>query len=283
MCIRDRTKVINNPFQPNLVIAGTYAGYLVVWDIRAKATPVLKSSLTREAHSYPIYALDVVGTENANTVVSISNDGRLCTWQMEMLTVPQRSFEMKCRNKEVCATCMGFPLEESNDFYMGAEDNSLYFSQVVNTAEMPKDNCGVVESFPGHCAPITSISLHPTPIIWNKARDYSHVMLSCSMDWSVKLWNPKVGKTPMATFENAQDYVFDVKWSPMHPSAFASCDAEGFVDLWDISADTENPVVRCRRDNAIVHRLAWSADGKRLATGGANGVINVYNVEDKVC
>jgi dynein intermediate chain len=281
-CQSEVTKIINNPFRPNEVIGGTYAGYIVVWDIRAKSTPVLKSYLTSDSHSYPIYSLEVVGTENANNIVSISNDGRLCTWQMEMFTSPQKSFELKHHGKEVCVICMAFPQDESNDFYVGAEDNSLYFAQVHNMTEITKDNTGTINSLPGHCAPVTSLSLHPTPVTWSKGRDYSHLMLSCSMDWSIKLWNPKVGTLPLTTFESGQDYVFDVKWSPVHPSLFASCDAEGFIDLWDINADLENPIAHKRRDNSIVHKLAWSFDGKRLAAGGANGVVNVYNIEDKV-
>lgn len=37
--------------------------------------------------------------------------------------------------------------------------------------------------------------------------------------------------------------MYDVQWSPMHPSIFASCDGDGFVDVWDINKDIESPVV----------------------------------------
>ena len=47
---------------------------------------------------------------------------------------------------------------------------------------------------------------------------------------------------PLYSFENATDYVFDVKWSPIHPAVFASADAMGKVDIWNINTDTE---VRC--------------------------------------
>lgn len=36
--------------------------------------------------------------------------------------------------------------------------------------------------------------------------------------------------------------MYDVQWSPMHPGVFASCDGDGFVDVWDINKDTESPV-----------------------------------------
>lgn len=29
----------------------------------------------------------------------------------------------------------------------------------------------------------------------------------------------------------------DVKWNPVNPSIFATGDAEGFVDIWDLTKD----------------------------------------------
>lgn len=287
ICQSEVTKAISHPYRPNEVIGGTYAGYVVLWDIRAKRTPMLKSQLTNEAHSFPIYSLAIVGTEKANTIISVANNGRLCVWPMEMFTTPQRAFDLKYNAKEVCATCMGFPQEESNDFYIGAEDNSLYYSQIHSTAEMGKESSGIVEGYQSHYAPITSLSLHPTPSSWAKGHDYSHVMLSASMDWTVKLWNPKVGKSPIASFESAQDYVLDVKWCPTHPAVFATSDAEGYIDIWDLNTDLENPTVRTRREAesreaSAIHKVAWSGDGKRIAAGGASGVVSVYNVDKDV-
>ncbi len=287
ICQSEVTKAISHPYRPNEVIGGTYAGYVVLWDIRAKRTPVLKSQLTNEAHSFPIYSLAIVGTEKANTIISVANNGRLCVWPMEMFTTPQRAFDLKFNAKEVCATSMCFPQEESNDFYIGAEDNSVYYGQIHSTGDMGKESSGIVEGFQSHFAPITSLSLHPAPSNWAKGHDYSHVMLSASMDWTVKLWNPKAAKSPLASFECAQDYVLDVKWCPTHPAVFAASDAEGYIDLWDMNTDLENPVVRTRRENetresSAIHKVAWSSDGKRLAAGGASGVVSVYSVDKDV-
>lgn len=248
VCQSEVTKVLSHPYRPNEVIGGTYAGYVVLWDIRAKRTPVLKSQLTSETHSYPIYSLEMIGTEKANTIISVSNDGHFCSWPMEMFTSPQRFFDLKHNTKEVCVTCMGFPQEESNDFYIGAEDNAIYCGQMHSTSAINKDGNGIIDIFQSHHAPVTSISLHPTPVTWSKGHEYSHIMLSSSMDWSIKLWNPKMGKYPIASFESSQDYVFDVKWSPVHPSVFASCDADGYLDLWDIDTDVENPIIHYKKD-----------------------------------
>ena len=44
------------------------------------------------------------------------------------------------------------------------------------------------------------------------------------MDWTVRLWNPKKYNRSIRIFESAEDYIYDVQWSPTHPSIFASCD-----------------------------------------------------------
>ncbi len=31
-------------------------------------------------HSYPVYALQHVGTQNANQLISVSTDGKICIW-----------------------------------------------------------------------------------------------------------------------------------------------------------------------------------------------------------
>ena len=35
-----------SPWQPNIVIGGTYSGQIVLWDNRAKRTPVQRTALT---------------------------------------------------------------------------------------------------------------------------------------------------------------------------------------------------------------------------------------------
>jgi dynein intermediate chain len=282
ICQSEVIRAISHPYRPNEVIGGTYAGYVVLWDIRAKRTPVLKSQLSSEAHSFPIYSLAIVGTEKANTIISLSNNGRMCVWPMEMLTTPQKSIDLKHNAKDICATCIGFPKEESNSFFVGAEDNSVYSGQVHGAAESDADKSFITDCYQSHFAPITSLSLHPAPPIWPKGLEYTHIMLSASMDWTVKMWNTKVCKTPIASFENFQDYTLDVKWSPIHPNVFASCDAEGYVDIWDISTDMESPIVHTRKDTTALHKLGWSTDGKRLATGGMNGIVSVYGVDKDV-
>lgn len=44
---------------------------------------------------------------------------------------------------------------------------------------------------------------------------------------------------PLMSFEEADDYVYDVKWHPHHPAVFGSVDGAGKFDLWNLNVDSE--------------------------------------------
>ena len=66
----------------NIVVGGTYSGYVVIWDTRSGSKPVKRTSIATAGHSQPIYSLAVVCTSTSRNIVSVSNDGKLCTWAM---------------------------------------------------------------------------------------------------------------------------------------------------------------------------------------------------------
>ena len=48
-----------------------------------------RSPLSAQAHTHPVYCVNVVGTANAHNVITISSDGKLCSWSLDMLSQPQ--------------------------------------------------------------------------------------------------------------------------------------------------------------------------------------------------
>ena len=83
-------------FHPNLIIGGTYSGQIVLWDNRVqRRTPVQRSPLSASAHTHPVYCTRVVGTQNAHNLISVSTDGRLCSWSLDMLSAPQEILELQ--------------------------------------------------------------------------------------------------------------------------------------------------------------------------------------------
>ncbi|TNN28504.1 Cytoplasmic dynein 1 intermediate chain 2 [Liparis tanakae] len=91
--------------------------------------------------------------------------------------------------------------------------------------------------------------------------DFSHLFVTSSFDWTVKLWSTKNNK-PLYSFEDNSDYVYDVMWSPTHPALFACVDGVGHLDLWNLNNDTE--VLQCYSTlilSNIIHGGARSPTG----------------------
>lgn len=122
---------------------------------------------------------------------------------------------------------------------------------------------GITDVYEAHGGALTSLHFHPGPA--EGSRDYSHLLLSSSVDWSIKLWSSKVRRRivpallhrglvlpcrsmhdvplpivrvvmqshccyvslcipllqnmgePIASFEGADAYVYDVKWYVFMP------------------------------------------------------------------
>ncbi len=75
-------------FSPTIIVGGTYSGQIVLWDTRARATPVQHTPLSSVGHTHPVYCMEIVGTKNAHNLVSVSTDGRLCVWSLDNLLQP---------------------------------------------------------------------------------------------------------------------------------------------------------------------------------------------------
>ncbi|XP_051729148.1 cytoplasmic dynein 1 intermediate chain 1 isoform X4 [Ctenopharyngodon idella] len=257
-------------FHPNLLVGGTYSGQIVLWDNRShRRTPVQRTPLSAAAHTHPVYCVNVVGTQNANNLITVSTDGRMCSWSLDMLSQPQESMELIYnKSKPVAVTGMAFPTGDVNNYIVGSEEGTVY------TASRHGSKAGICEMFEGHQGPVTGISCHSAvgPV------DFSHLFITSSFDWTVKLWSTKQNK-PLYSFEDNADYVYDVMWSPVHPSLFAAVDGMGRLDLWNLNNDTEVPSASVTIEGApALNRVRWAAGGKEVAVGDSEGRVWIYDV-----
>uniref|UniRef100_U5EWN8 Putative cytoplasmic dynein intermediate chain n=1 Tax=Corethrella appendiculata TaxID=1370023 RepID=U5EWN8_9DIPT len=259
-------------FHPNLILGGTYSGQIVLWDTRVqKRTPIQRTPLSANAHTHPVYCLSMVGTQNAHNVISISSDGKLCSWSLDMLSAPQDTLELQHRqSKAIAVTCMAFPHNEVNNFVLGSEDG------YVHSACRHGNRSGIGETYEKHLGPVTGISTHHN----QSSPDFGHLFLTSSIDWTIKLWSLKDNK-PLYSFEDNSDYVMDVAWSPVHPALFASVDGSGRLDLWNLNQDTEVPSVSTMISSAL-NRVSWTPSGLHVTVGDDSGKIYVYDVADNV-
>ncbi|XP_072540096.1 cytoplasmic dynein 1 intermediate chain 2 isoform X9 [Salminus brasiliensis] len=257
-------------FHPNLVVGGTYSGQIVLWDNRSnKRTPVQRTPLSASAHTHPVYCVNVVGTQNAHNLISISTDGKMCSWSLDMLSTPQDSLELVFKqSKPVAVTSMSFPLGDVNNFVVGSEDGTVY------TACRHGSKAGISEMFEGHHGPVTGLDCHTAagPV------DFSHLFVTSSFDWTVKLWSTRNTK-PLYSFEDNSDYVYDVMWSPAHPALFACVDGVGHLDLWNLNNETEVPTAGVTVEGSpALNRVRWANSGREVAVGDSEGQVHIYDV-----
>ncbi|XP_063054309.1 cytoplasmic dynein 1 intermediate chain 1 isoform X2 [Engraulis encrasicolus] len=261
-------------FHPNLVVGGTYSGQIVLWDNRShRRTPVQRTPLSSAAHTHPVYCVNVVGTQNANNLITVSTDGKMCSWSLDMLSQPMESMELVYnKSKPVAVTGMAFPTGDVNNFVVGSEEGTVY------TASRHGSKAGIGEMFEGHQGPVTGISCHNAV----GAVDFSHLFTTSSFDWTVKLWTTKHNK-PLYSFEDNADYVYDVMWSPVHPAIFASVDGMGRLDLWNLNKDTEVPTASVAVEGSCaLNRVRWATGGREVAVGDSEGHVWIYDVGEQL-
>lgn len=271
-------------FDRALFFGGTYSGGILLWDARAKAGPVLRTPLSGKGHSHPVQAMQQVGTQNATNLVTTSNDGRLCVWSLSMLNLPQETVDLKNESKsrrDLAVMCMAFPENETNELYVGGEDGSICQVHIHGS------KVGITEVYDGHEGPVTGVDLHPHQgdASQTGADSTFDLAVSSSFDWSVKLWMVKKYQQPVLSLDIFEDYVYDVRWHPLHPAVFASVDGEGHVDLWNLNRNMESPVVRCENPNQrrnALNKCCWSRDGRKLAAGDSEGILSVYAADRSV-
>lgn len=290
-----------SPFHPNLIIGGAYSGQVLLWDTRSRSSaPVQKTPLTGQGHTHPVYSLDVIGTQNANNIITCSTDGVVCGWSVDMLAAPQESLmlttpQQSTKTDDLSPTCMAFPQADPTYFLVGSEEGVIYpchrYDRAGAKAGVDK-NVG----YRGHSAPVRSVDFHSNlgPV------DFGDLVLSSSLDWSAKLWkvrppggigtagllssNAEVSVSPLMEFVR-EDIVYDAAWSPLRPGVFSLVDGAGWLEIWDLTIETEEPVARISPTArpggrvASLNKVAWErSEGKRLATGGIAGALTVFEV-----
>eukprot|EP00301_Raphidiophrys_heterophryoidea_P005564 c12324_g1_i1.p1 GENE.c12324_g1_i1~~c12324_g1_i1.p1 ORF type:complete len:646 (-),score=169.97 c12324_g1_i1:404-2341(-) len=281
-CQSSVLRAIFSPFNPNLIIGSTYSGQIVVWDKtqiprdRILNMPTHRTPLSPHGHTFPVYCLDLVGSDNAHSLVTVSTDGKLRAWNVNQLSEPQgTAVDLKFPAKKedpLAVSCSSFVDGDSNTCVVGSENGEL-FTVARMTYSDP-----VVATHSRHDGPVTGVSCHPV----SGKTDFSGLMLSCSMDWTIRLWDRRQNVL-LHVMEDSSDYVYDVKWSPTHPAVFASVDGTGVLSVWNLNSETDLPItkVQALSDHAL-NRVQWSKDGKLVAVGSSNGQCFVYEATREI-
>lgn len=75
---------------------------------------------------HPVYCMSVVGSQNAHNLITVSTDGKLCSWSLDMLSQPQETMELQYKqSKHIAVTSIDFPNNDFNNFVIGSEEGAV--------------------------------------------------------------------------------------------------------------------------------------------------------------
>ncbi|KAG2039967.1 WD40-repeat-containing domain protein [Suillus americanus] len=177
----DVLSITFSPFHSNLVFGGTYSGQILLWDTRSKHLPVLKTPLSAAGHTHLVYAMQMVGTQNAHNLITSSTDGTVCN-------------------------------NETTTFWVGTKEGNVYQANWYHCTGA-KAGLNQYDIYKGHMGPVMGLHFHPLvgPV------NFSDLFLTMSVDWMVKLWCAKLlakpstaahAISPIYSFNEADDYVY---------------------------------------------------------------------------
>jgi dynein intermediate chain len=82
---------------------------------------------------------------------------------------------------------------------------------------------------------------------------------------------------PIKSFDDFDDYVSDIAWSPTHSSLFVAADVSGNVFLYNLN-QAETPIARTESNSRGINKVGWSMNGDWIATACIDGAIEVFDV-----
>ncbi|SPR01361.1 unnamed protein product (mitochondrion) [Plasmodiophora brassicae] len=266
---------------PQLLAAGLYDGSLVIYDVRAPGNaPILKAASGTHSHSDPVWGVKWASKgaqQHSEVVMSISTDGHVKQWSMKKGLYAQDIMVLKrvhnqsqmttetgegMINRHGSSLCFDFSKVDPTLYLAGTEDGVVHkCSQSYNEQ--------VIESYFGHTGPINRLKVSPF---------VDGVFLTCSTDWTVRLWSQKSTQSIMS-LQSGYDYINDVDWSPSNSCVFASASRDGRLDVWNIEASPISPwITETMEDDTNLTTVLFSPNAPVVVCGTQTGIVHVYRL-----
>ncbi|KAA0191558.1 WD repeat-containing protein 78 [Fasciolopsis buskii] len=273
----------------NLLAVGMFSGVIYVFDVRKNSgEPIIDTTHASGRHFGPVRKILWVVRESgraeslSEVLVSVSTDGRVTQWFVRKgfdstdLMVLKRSYvsapgtgsgKSKRNESLISRTAFGCSIA------FNKREPSIY---VVGTEEGPIHKCSCsyneqyLDTFLGHTASVYEIEWSPF---------LSEVFLSCSADWTIKLWHLD-HQQPLINIQTNVNTVSSISWSPHSSIIFASAN-EGSLELWNLDNSTIEPyVMENVSSDANMTSVLFSECSESVLIGDSQGTVHVYGLVD---
>uniref|UniRef100_A0AAR2K4V5 Dynein axonemal intermediate chain 1 n=1 Tax=Pygocentrus nattereri TaxID=42514 RepID=A0AAR2K4V5_PYGNA len=219
-----------------LMAVGFYDGCVAVYNLKDDGPqPVYKSTAKTGKHTDPVWQVkwQEDDIDNNHNFFSVSSDGRVVSWtlvknELVFTDIIKLSIEGPINEGQegmqlpamACGTSFDFHKQTDYLFLVGTEEGKIHKCSKFYSSQL-------LETYVAHNMAVDAVK-------WNHF--HPKVFISCSSDWTVKIWDHTIKYVPMFTFDlNAA--VGDVAWSPYSSTVFAAVTTDGKVHVYDLSVN----------------------------------------------
>ncbi|XP_063312769.1 dynein axonemal intermediate chain 1 [Pelobates fuscus] len=218
---------------PYLVAVGFYDGNVAIYNLKTATThPNFMSSAKSGKHTDPVWQVKWQKDDMDKNLnfFSISSDGRVVSWTLvknELVHTDVIKLSVDVSTKKGteetqlhgngCGTSFDFHRQIDYLFLVGTEEGKIHKCSKAYSSQF-------LDTFDAHNMAVDAVRWNPF---------HPKVFITCSSDWTVKLWDHSV-KTPMFVFD-LNSAVGDVAWSPYSSTVFAAVTTDGKVHVFDLS------------------------------------------------
>ncbi|KAL3667671.1 hypothetical protein V7S43_007224 [Phytophthora oleae] len=220
--------------------------------------PIATSSGMSGKHLDAVWQVRWVARGGGESVVSVSSDGRVVEWSLkkglsysDLMTLKRSPNPLLggvgtaatgtngaggvgdgVISRQASGRCLAFASRgDPSVYFVGTEDGLIHKCSVSYNEQY-------LQTYIGHTGPVYQLLVSPFS---------NDLFLSCSGDWSLKLWHqadPKGDATLTFHSVDLAQAVLGASWSPSDSAVFAAVAEDGRIELWDLSQSTLDPIVR---------------------------------------
>lgn len=237
-----------HPTQRHYVCVGFYNGDVAVYNLKSKSNkPEFMSSNAEKSgdsdlkqHTDPVWQVkwQPDNLDSLMNFCSISSDGKIGNWvlvknelmyktvvtlknidNIEQLDDPRYNFTL------ASGTAFAFHPENNNLFLAGTEEGKIFKSYQSYTSRY-------LDIIPAHHMTIEQIEWSPF---------HPNVFMTCSQDWTLKIWDHNASSQPLFVFELGAA-VGSCCWSYHSSTVFAAVTTDGKAHVFDLSVNKYEPL-----------------------------------------